>query len=83
MIKISISLMLIISIICPSYMNSTSIAQGEVTSSEELVGDGVNKIDGKYYVPPQSDFMINYTINNGRDINITQIKVNETLIGGS
>lgn len=82
MIKIFISLMLIISIICPSYMNSTSIAQGEVTSSEELVGDGVNKIDGKYYVPPQSDFMINYTINNGRDINITQIKVNETLIGG-
>lgn len=82
MIKILISLMLIISIIFPSYMNSTSIAQGEVTSSEELVGDGVNKIDGKYYVPPQSDFMINYTINNGRDINITQIKVNETLIGG-
>jgi len=82
MIKIFISLMLIISIICPSYMNSTSIAQGEVTSSEELVGDGVNKIDGKYYVPPQSDFMINYTINNGSDINITQIKVNETLIGG-
>ena len=64
-------------------MNSTSIAQGEVTSSEELVGDGVNKIDGKYYVPPQSDFMINYTINNGSEHNISQIKRMKPNGGGS
>lgn len=82
MIKILISLMLIISIIFPSYMNSTSIAQGEVTSTEKLVGKEVREINGRYYVPPQSDFMINYTINNGGNVNISQIIIKETLVGG-
>jgi len=82
MIKISISLMLIISIIFPSYMNSISIAQGEITSTEQFAGSRVVIIDGKAFATPQSDFMINYTINNGSSTNISQIKVSETLIGG-
>jgi len=80
-IKIFLSLMLTISFIFPGYLNSTSVAEGEVTSSEELVGNRLI-IDGKAYVVPQTDFMINYTINNGSNANISQIIIKETLKGG-
>ncbi|NLY61995.1 MAG: hypothetical protein GX054_10915 [Clostridiales bacterium] len=80
-IKIFIFLLLILSIIFPGYVDSPSIAQGEVTSTEQLVGDRVVIIDGRDYVAPQSDFMINYTINNGSDVNISQVIIKETLLG--
>ena len=82
MLKLVVSVTLIITMFFTGQIGSRSVAQGEVTSSENLVREREITIGDRVYVIPQSDFMINYTVNNGKNLNISGIRIKETLIGG-
>ncbi|HZJ83766.1 MAG TPA: hypothetical protein VFD57_08170 [Clostridia bacterium] len=79
--RILISVLLILTMILPGILNTISIAEGEVSSSESFAGSSVVSMGGKAYLTSKSDFRLNYQIKNEGSSNIVQVKVQERLDG--